>query len=221
MVAVIKSSASLRNVLHYNENKLAQNVARLIHSQGFAKDTENLGFTDKLRTFEKQISLNQSTKLNMVHISLNFDPSEKLDKETLSEIADSYMQRIGFGGQPYLVYEHRDAGHPHIHLISTNIQRDGRRIKMQNIGRNQSEKARKEIEKEFQLKPAQREQKLNYELKPVPVGKVQYGKTETKRAITNVLDKILPAYKYSSLPELNAILKAYNVMADRGSESSR
>jgi hypothetical protein len=192
MVAVIKSSGSIRNVLHYNENKLAQNVARLIHSQGFGKDTDKLGFTDKLRTFEKLLSLNQSTKLNTVHISLNFDPSEKLDSETLSKIADTYMQRIGFGSQPYLVYQHHDAGHPHIHLISTNIQPGGRRIPLQNIGRNQSEKARKEIEKEFGLKPAQQEQKLLHELKPVAVGKVQYGKTETKRAITNVLHKILP-----------------------------
>lgn len=221
MVAVIKSSASISNVLHYNENKLKQNVARLIHSQGFAKDTEKLGFTDKLRTFEKLMSLNQSTRLNTVHISLNFDPSEKLDGETLSNIADSYMQKIGFGDQPYLVYEHNDAGHPHIHIISTNIQRDGKRINMQNIGRNQSEKARREIEKVFHLKPAQREQKVTHELKPVAVGKVQYGKGETKRAITNVLDKILPLYKYSSLPELNAILKQYNIVADRGSENSR
>ena len=221
MVAVIKSSVSLKNVLHYNENKLKQNAASLIHAQGFGKDTEQLGFTDKLRTFEKLISLNQNTKLSTVHISLNFDPSEKLDNETLSKIADTYMQKIGFGSQPYLVYEHHDAGHPHIHIITTNIQRDGRRIKMQNIGCSQSEKARKEIEKNFHLKPAQREQKLVYELKPVSVGKVQYGRTETKRAITNVLDKILPAYKYSSLPELNAILRAYNVMADRGSENSR
>ena len=221
MVAVIKSSRSIKNVLHYNENKLAQKAAGLIYAHGFAKDTEKLGFTDKLRTFEKLISLNESTKLSTVHISLNFDPSEKLDSETLSKIAESYMQKIGFGGQPYLVYEHHDAGHPHIHIVSTNIQRDGRRIKMQNIGRNQSEKAREELEKEFHLVPAQRAQKITHELKPVAIGKVLYGKTETRRAITNVLDKILPLYKYSSLPELNAILRQYNIIADRGSKESR
>jgi hypothetical protein len=220
MVAIIKASASLRNVLHYNENKLKQNVARLIHAHGFGKDTENLGFNDKLRTFEKLNALNERTKLKTVHISLNFDLSEKLSQATLSKIAESYMQKIGFGGQPFLVYEHYDAAHPHLHLISTTIQRDGRRIQMRNIGRNQSEKARKEIEKEFKLKQAQGQKQI-YELKPVNAQKIQYGKSETKRAITNVLDRILPAYKYSSLPELNAILKGYNIVADRGSENSR
>lgn len=222
MVAVIKSSASIKNVLQYNENKLKQNVAQLIHSMNYGKDTEQLGFTDKIRTLEKLTSLNERTQLNAVHISLNFDPSEKLDKETLQKIADSYMQKIGFGNQPYLVYQHHDAGHPHIHLVTTNIQRSGKRIKMQNIGRNQSEKARKEIEKEFKLVQAQREQqKMIYELKPVNAQKVQYGKSDTRRAITNILDAILPAYKYTSIPELNAVLKQYNIVADRGKEGSR
>lgn len=222
MVAVIKSSASIKNVLHYNENKLKQNVAQLIHSMNYGKDTELLGFTDKIRTLEKLTSLNERTKLNAVHISLNFDPSEKLDKETLQTIADTYMQKIGFGNQPYLVYQHHDAGHPHIHLVTTNIQRNGKRIKMQNIGRNQSENARKEIEKEFKLVRAQDHHlKQVYEIKPVNVKKVQYGKSDTRRAITNVLDAILPAYKYASLPELNAVLKQYNIVADRGREGSR
>jgi hypothetical protein len=222
MVAIIKSSGSLRNVIHYNENKLKQNVAQLIHSMNFAKDTEQLGFTDKIGTLQKLTSLNERTKLNAVHISLNFDPSEKPDKETLQKIADTYMQKIGFGDQPYLVYQHHDSGHPHIHLVTTNIQRNGKRINMQNIGRNQSEQARKEIEKEFKLVLAQRDQlKQVYELKPITAQKVQYGKSETKRAITNVLDAILPTYKYASLPELNAVLRQYNVIADRGSENSR
>ena len=51
--------------------------------------------------------------------------------------------------------------------------------------------------------------------------RVQYGKAETKRAITNVLDHVLPTYKYASLAELNAILQQYNIIADRGSEDSR
>ncbi|MBW7892210.1 MAG: relaxase/mobilization nuclease domain-containing protein, partial [Chitinophagaceae bacterium] len=186
------------------------------------KDTDQLGFTDKIGTLQKLISLNERTKLNAVHISLNFDPSEKLDKETLQQIADTYMQRIGFGNQPYLVYQHHDAGHPHIHIVTTNIQRNGKRIKMQNIGRNQSEKARKEIEKEFKLVRAQDHQlKEAYAIKPVNVQKIQYGKSDTRRAITNVLDAILPTYKYASLPELNAVLKQYNIVADRGKEGSR
>ena len=56
------------------------------------------------------------------------------------------MEKIGFGEQPYLTYQHFDAGHPHIHIVSVKVRADGSRIDTQNIGRNQSEKARKEIE---------------------------------------------------------------------------
>ncbi len=222
MVAVIKSSANIRNALNYNEQKLKQEKAKLIHSMHFGKDTDRLGWTDKIKTFERLISLNQRTRLSAVHISLNFDPTEKPGKDTLQQIADTYMQQIGFGNQPYLVYQHHDAAHPHIHIVTTNIQRDGKRISMQNIGRNQSEAARKQIEKDFLLQPASAHAlKEPYQIKPITAQKIQYGKSETRRAITNVLDAVLSSYKYSSLPELNAVLRQYNVMADRGTENSR
>ena len=44
-----------------------------------------------------------------------------LNKEKLCAIAETYMKAIGFEKQPYLVYRHYDAGHPHIHIVSTNI----------------------------------------------------------------------------------------------------
>ena len=155
--------------------------------------------------------MNENVTRNSVHISLNFDPSEQISKERLQEIADNYMHQIGFGEQPYLIYQHFDAGHPHIHIVSVKVRADGSRIDMQNIGRNQSEKARKEIEQTFGLKRAEdsKLQQQSYRLKPFNVQKVQYGRSETKRAINNVLDAVLKDYKYTSLPELNAILKQY------------
>lgn len=64
----------------------------------------------KLNRFLKLASLNENAKRNTVHISLNFDPSENHSKENLKQIAKVYMDKIGFGKQPYLVYQHYDAG---------------------------------------------------------------------------------------------------------------
>ncbi len=221
MVAIIHSSKSLRNALHYNENKVRERVAHFIHAGNYPKDTNLLGFSDKINRLERLARLNQQTKINSLHISLNFDLSDKLDEQKLKEITDRYLKELGFSEQPFLVYQHSDSGHPHIHIVTTNIRSDGSRISLHHLGRNKSEKARKEIEKEFGLKQAQQNHKLDYELKPVNVSKVQYGKTETKRAITNVLNHVLPSYKYTSLAELNAVLQQYNIIADRGSEKSR
>ena len=223
MVAVIKTGYSILRLLNYNENKVKEGVAQCISASNYPMDVEKLSFTYKLNRLINQVALNENVRRNSVHISLNFDPSEKLSNERLQEIADIYMNKIGFGEQPYLVYRHFDSGHPHIHVVSVKVRADGRRIETQNIGRNQSEKARKEIEQSFGLKKAEnsKQQQHLHRLNPVNVGKIQYGRTDTRRAITNVLDAVLRDYKYTSIPELNAILKQYNVIADRGSENSR
>ena len=69
---------------------------------------------------------------------MNFGLNEKIDQERLLEIASVYMAKIEFAGQPYLVYQHLDAGHPHIHIVTTNIKNDGKRISLHNLGRNES-----------------------------------------------------------------------------------
>jgi hypothetical protein len=156
-----------------------------------------------------------------VHVSLNFDPSENIKAEKLEAIADRYMQAIGFGNQPYLVYQHFDAGHPYIHIVSVKIREDGSRIDTQNIGRNQSETARRQIEIDFGLvKADDHKRKQFFRLQPINVSAIQYGKTETKRSIQTVLNKVVFHYKYASIHELNAVLKTYHVIADRGAEKS-
>ena len=222
MVAIIKTGSSIHRIINYNEQKVKEGKAECIMASNYPKDVECLTINNKINRLLNQVALNQNVTRNSVHMSLNFDPSENLSHDQLREIAETYMNKIGFGKQPYLVYEHHDAGHPHIHIVSIKVRPDGSRIDTQNIGRNQSETARKEIEDSFGLvKATDKKRRQVYELKPVNVQKVQYGKSETKRAITNVLDAVLSSYKYTSVPELNAILQQYNVMADRGSENSR
>jgi hypothetical protein len=223
MVTVIKTGHSIHRILNYNENKVKEGVAVFMGAGNYPIDDANLTINIKLNRMLKQTALNENVTRNSVHISLNFDPSEiALSKEKLMAIAHTYMEKIGFGQQPYLVYQHHDAGHPHIHIVSIKVREDGSRIDTQNIGQNQSEIARKEIEISFGLVPAERhKRKQDYELKIVAASKVLYGRTPTKRAITNVLDVVLNQYKYTSLPELNAVLQQYNIMADRGSENSR
>lgn len=223
MVAIIKTGYSIRRIVYYNENKIKEGVAECIGAGNYPIDTEKMTFDMKLNRLLNQARLNENVKRNSVHISLNFDLSDvNLSKERLMAIAETYMEKIGVANQPYLVYQHYDAGHPHIHIVSVKLREDGSRVDTQNIGRNQSETARKEIEKSFGLVVAEeRKRERAFALKPVDVAKVQYGRTETKRAITNVLDTVLQNYNYTSLPELNAVLNQYNITADRGSENSR
>lgn len=222
MVAKITTPHSILRVLNYNEKKVQRGAAECIYAGNFLLDSKELNFYNKLDTFKHRTELNQRATTNMLHISLNFHPEEKISKEKLISIASCYIKKIGFDSQPFLVYQHHDAGHPHIHIVTTSILENGKRINTFNIGKNQSETARKEIEIQFNLIKASGK-KNNYQLAPKPLApqKIKYGFAETKRSITNVLDEVINHYKYTSIAELNAVLKLYNLLADRGCEDGR
>lgn len=219
MVAKIISGKSLIGALNYNEKKVAKGNAELIWQNGFGKDIYKMNFNDKLFPLRDLTALNQRTKTNTVHISLNFAVGEDLYREKLNQIADQYMENIGFGDQPYLVYQHHDAGHPHVHIVTTNIKSSGERISLHNLGRTKSEEARKMLEQLYGLIPASKAEIQKQEISQLK--KVVYGKDDTKRAISNVVRGVISSYKFTSLPELNAALSYYNVIADRGSQESR
>lgn len=222
MVAKITTPKRLVAALNYNEHKVGQGRAECLHAANFLREANTLSFYQKHEAFERLNELNERATTKTLHVSLNFSPTERLTDDRLKEIACEYMDRIGFGDQPFLVYKHLDAGHPHMHIVSTTIRGDGRRISTHNIGSNQSEKARKEIEVKYGLIKAENQKRISQQgIRPIEAEKVVYGKAETKRSITNVVNAVLCSYNYTSLAEFNAILSQFNVVADRGVESSR
>lgn len=221
MVAKIKIGKSIRGILHYNENKVAEGSASLILASGFAGDIENMSLQNKIKRFQYLTELKHSVKTNALHITLNFDANEKIDNAKMQQIAIAYMELIGFGEQPFLVYRHNDVAHQHIHIATTSIQRNGQPISLHNIGREISEPARKQIEKDFKLVIATSKMyKPNSAIKPISPEIINYGQIPTKRAISNVVNAVVDSYKFTSVTELNAVLSQFNVIADRGSEDT-
>lgn len=209
-------------ILNYNENKIKEGVAKRLDQNSLGRPVDDLTFNEKVKGFEAFMSQNRRATTKAVHISLNFHPDEKLTEETLREIAHEYMNRIGFGSQPYLVYQHFDAGHPHLHIVTTNIRQDGSRITLYRIGKYESERARTAIENKYGLIKAKGRRQENADIKPIrDVRKISYGKSEVKRNISNIVRTVIRHYRYTSLPELNAVLSQFNIVADRGGENSR
>ena len=218
---MINSGHSIRRIVMYNENKIEAGVAKCLMAANYPCDLEQLDKSQRLSMLLRTAELNPDVKRSSIHISLNFAPGEQLSDSKLKEIATEYMQQIGFGSQPFLVYRHDDAAHAHLHITTVKIRPDGSRIPTQNIGKDLSEPARKSIEIRYGLVKAEQQKSQQFELKPVDASKVVYGKQPTKQAISNVLQAVLKGYKFTSLPELNAVLNLYNIHADRGGEASR
>ena len=222
MVAKINILKRLLDALNYNEKKVEKGKAECLHAANYIQEVREMNFYQKLERLKNLDELNTRAATKTLHISLNFDPSEKLSAEALCHIADLYMEKIGFGDQPYLVYKHEDAGHPHIHIVSTAIKADGTRINTHNIGKVQSEKARKEIEEIFKLVKASSKKKAESStLQAVDLQKIVYGKSDTKQSISKIVNAVFNNYRFTSLPEFNAALRQFNVIADRGTEESR
>lgn len=216
MVAKIVSGKNIRGILIYNENKVEKGEAILFMASAFAGDIDKLKLVQKAERFNKRTMLNPSVKTNALHITLNFHPSDQLDSEKLQRIVSEYMEQIGFGEQPFLVYLHEDTHHPHVHIGTTNIRPDGSRIDIHGIGYRRSEQARKSIEQKYNLKVAGgRSLDNSPKIKPAV-----YGEGPTKKTISNIVTAVMKQYRYSSFPEFNAALKAFNITADRGAEDS-
>ncbi|NCD67854.1 relaxase/mobilization nuclease domain-containing protein [Mucilaginibacter agri] len=220
MVAKIKTGRSISGAINYNEHKVRLGKGELILAQGYLKEPADLTFTDKLQRLTDLTNRNERTLVNTLHVSLNFAVSEHLEKDLLQQIADDYMDGLGFGKQPYLVYQHHDAGHPHLHIVTTNIEPDGKRISFHLLANTASENARKQVELNYNLVKAE-DQGKQQNIISKPLEMVDYGKSELKRSMTNVVNEVVRAYKFTSIPELNAVLNQYNITADRGSKDSR
>ncbi len=231
MVAIIKDGYSIRRSFLYNENKLERLVAvenggqrpaaELLIAANYPMELPARRQNHRLNMLLKQAALGPEVNKNSVHITLNFAAGESFDHEKLRCIATEYMEAIGFGSQPYLLYQHHDAGHPHLHLVTTKVNANGVGIPMHNIQKNQSYAACRMLEKKYDLVSATAHKREVFRLKPVSAARIQYGHAATKQAIGATLEYLLSRYHFGSLTELNALLNRYNILADTGSEGSR
>jgi len=222
MVARISFGKSVYGAVAYNEEKVGNGQATFLAASGYWKQRDLLQFSDKVGRLQKLSDLNSRVDIKCMHVSLNFDPADNLDPAKIQQIAAEYMNRIGFGGQPYLVYQHHDAAHPHIHIVTTTIKTNRRQIGLHKIGQLKSEPARIDIEKKYGLIPASSKKGLQKQIVfAANIEKALYGKSQTKKAITNVVGSVLQHYSFTTLVELNAILAQFNVTADPGAPGSR
>jgi hypothetical protein len=219
MVSIVESSRDTRSTLLYNEEKLEQKKAIFLGAFNYWEEDSQLTTDTKLQRLRDLTALNERSQAKTIHFSLNFHPDEQLEDLKMRQIAREFLQKIDFGDQPALVYRHIDAGHPHAHIVTVNIRPDGSRIDNDKRSPHHLQKVCAALERRHGLKPAGMHNAMNHwRQEPQYALRLEYGKTPTKIGIETVLAYVLPKFNYTTLEELNAVLKLYNVQADRGSE---
>ena len=210
MIAKISSTENLGGALGYNFKKVEKGEASILHAAELYQNKEGrYTMEDVLVDMEALIPKKCRTKKMVFHCSLNPHPDEKLSDETLMQIAKEYMEALGYGKQPYIVFKHNDIAREHIHIVSLRVDSRGQKIN-DKFEKRRSKQITDALERKFGLIPSSKVT----EKAVVETPKVDIGKGNIKEQVASVVRMVLKHYKFCSLGELNAILSKYNLAVE-------
>jgi len=110
MIGKIVKGSSFGKVLAYLH---AKEGAVLIGGNMEGKNPTQLA-----EEFSRSKALNPDLKKPVCHISLSVAMHEAQSEEQWQAIASDYMEGMGFGNCQYVIYQHHDQKHDHIHIVA-------------------------------------------------------------------------------------------------------
>ena len=203
MIAKISSSANLAGALGYNFKKVVSGEASVLLPEGlYANPGGGYTMEEVLSDMQAAIPKKCRTKNVVFHCSLNPHPDEKLSDEQLTQIAQEYMQALGYGEQPYIVFKHNDIEREHIHIVSLRVNSAGEKIndKFEN---RRSKRITDHLERKYGLIPStpSKEQRTN-----APASQENLTSDNIRSEIAQTLRGVLEHYHFCSLGEFKAII---------------
>lgn len=203
--------ASLYGALAYNGQKVNEGEGKLLLSNKIFDDgTGTMDIARAVADFERYLPARMRTEKPIIHISLNPHPDDKLTDTELSDIAREYMEKIGYGEQPYVVFKHEDIDRHHLHIVSIRVGLDGKRLDNDYIHRR-SKRATDALEKKYGLRPSGNSRQRQEQ---AALRKVDVTGGNVKRQVGNVLKGLSGNYRFQSLGEYRALLSLYNITVE-------
>ena len=210
MIAKISATENLGGALGYNFKKVEKGEASILLAAELYQSKEGrYTMEDVLADMEALIPKNCRTKKTVFHCSLNPHPDDKISDEQLVQVAREYMEALGYGNQPYIVFKHSDIAREHIHIVSLRVDSRGQKIN-DKFEKRRSKKITDALERKFGLIPSSKVTEKAVAETP----KVDIGKGNIKEQVASVVRMVLGHYRFCSLGELNAILSAYNLAVE-------
>ena len=213
MVANIRSGSSPGGALHYNKEKVDKDEAEVLFWQKMLEPFDKHGRLDVdacMESFWPYLEANRRTTNTVFHASLNPSPEDRLTDDQLRDIAQEYMERMGYGKQPYIVFKHKDIDREHLHIVSLRVDEQGRKIS-DSHEYDRSMSVLRELERKYDLHPSIKgeEQRDTPDLR-----KVNYKAGNVKQQISSVVRSCLRNYKCSSYGEFRTLLECFNISVE-------
>ena len=213
MVANIRSGSSPGGALRYNKEKVDKAEAEVLFWQKMLEPFDKHGRLDIdacMESFMPYLEANRRTTNTVFHASLNPSPEDRLTDEQLREIANEYMQKMGYGDQPYIVFKHKDIDRQHLHLVSLRVDELGRKIN-DSHEYDRSMSVLRELERKYDLHPSIKGQE---QTDTPDLRKVNYKAGNVKQQISSVIRSCLRNYKCSSYGEFRTLLELFNISVE-------
>lgn len=180
MVTKISSNSSLFATLLYNKNKIDKSEASLLSSKNVYERADGLfAMQTTIKSFEPYLIANRRTENPIFHVSINPSPKDNLTDDHYKEIADRYMQDMGYGNQPYVIFKHTDIDRTHLHVVSVRVDETGKKIDS-NYEHLRSMEICRQIEKDYNLHPATKQEQQSYS---PPTTKLDYKADDKKQIV--------------------------------------
>lgn len=196
MVAKISLESSLYGALAYNGEKINKEKGRLLTTNKIYNDgSGTVDIRRAMEDFGRFMPSYMRTEKPVLHISLNPHPDDRLTDTDLTDIAREYLEKLGYGDQPYIVFKHEDINRHHLHIVTVNVDETGKRLNQTFLFRR-SDRIRKELEKKYGLR------------------KVDISAVDVKKQVANTVKGVLASYRFQSMGEYRALLSLYNIVVE-------
>ncbi|AIM37860.1 relaxase [Sphingobacterium sp. ML3W] len=212
MIAKIGRSGNLYGALAYNQLKVVNENGQILFANKIIETANgHYSVAQLAQSFAPYLIANRNTEKHTLHISLNPDPKDTVSDDKFREMAQEYMQEMGYGQQPFLVFKHTDIDRTHIHIVSVCVDEEGKKIS-DKFEKRRSMNVCRELERKHDLIPAtdKGHQQNNKVLSPV-----DYQTGDIKSQIASVVRHLPNYYKYQTLGEYNALLSLFNITTEK------
>ena len=211
MVPKVNSGANVYGVLQYNRIKVEADEGRILYMQGIPERSDGrFSIEECAEAFGYYTALNPRVRKPVVHFSLNPSPEDRLSEAQLTQLAAEFMERMGYGRQPYVVFLHEDIARRHMHVVSVRVDEQGRKIDHNNELRRAMAVCR-ELEHEYGLHVPE---DGGVQTEPEELHRVDYLRSDLKHQLRNVVMTLKQQYGFQSLAEFNTLLERYGLAAE-------
>jgi hypothetical protein len=217
MIGKISTGKSFRGCLNYlYEGRLQQNKA-LQEIEQEKKQAHvicyNLCFGNKkelIEQFKEVSNLNQKLSKPVLHASLSFAYSDELSNQDKIEIVGQMAKDFGFENNQYVVIEHGDREHQHLHVVANRIGYDTKTVSDSNSYRRMANFCRS-VEKKHKLEQVLSPRKfLSKEQRKLPRQDIR--KEALKAVITGCLKQSVNMQDFTN----KATAQGYTIELGRG-----